>query len=196
MNVLVVYCHPDPTSFTAAVRDRAVETLDVGRARRASPTSTPRASTRVHGAEDRTPRSSRASHPTLHDHADRPAVVRAAGARLPDVVERAAGDAQGLDRPGVGRAAWRGTCPPAPTACTPALRNVGGIVAITTHGSSKLVNALRGRGRQAHRDPHAAGGVPPPGAHDVDRDVRHRHLDAGGARRLPRDVCRKKLSRC
>ena len=27
MNVLVVYCHPDPTSFTAAIRDATVETL-------------------------------------------------------------------------------------------------------------------------------------------------------------------------
>ena len=28
--VLVVYCHPNPESFTAAVRDRLVSALDAG----------------------------------------------------------------------------------------------------------------------------------------------------------------------
>ena len=54
------------------------------------------------------------------------------------------------------------------------------------HHDARLVQVRQragGRGRQAHGHAHAARRVPPAGAHDVDRHVRHRH---GDRRRAPR----------
>ena len=40
--------------------------------------------------------------------------------------------------------AWRGSSRRAPTSCGPCSRNVRRIVVVTSHGSSKLINALEG----------------------------------------------------
>ena len=76
----------------------------------------------------------------------RPPVVRDARARLPHVVGGPAGDAQGMDRSGLGE---RGGVDPAGRSrhrLRPQLRNIRRLVAVTTHGSPKYVNAIEGEG--------------------------------------------------
>ena len=158
---LVVYCHPDDASFVRAIRDRVVATLDGGRAPRCGstdlyadgfdPTFT--------ATNDRAPRARRSPRRC----SDTPTIcmVRHARARLPDVVVRPAGDAQGLDRPGLGQRRGVGAPTGRRPARGPCSRNVRRLVAVTTHGSSKLVNAIEGESRQAHAHPQPPGDVPP-----------------------------------
>ena len=147
VNVLVVYCHPESGVVRRRrPRSRASPRSSDARPRRARHRPVRRRLRPVlRRRRPAHPPRARVSTPALAALRRRSALVRLAGARLPDVVERAAGDAQGLDRPGVGRTASRGSSRRVPTVLRPLLRNVRRIVVVTTHGSSKL----RQRGRRA-----------------------------------------------
>jgi NAD(P)H dehydrogenase (quinone) len=143
MNTLVVYCHPDPESFTAACRDRVLAAL----ARRGD-------AVRVHDlyGDDFDPRLSAVERSKHLEH----------GA-APDV----AGHAEDLqwcqqlilvhptwwsgqpamlkgwfDRVLVSGVAWH--LPAGAGRLRAGLRNVRRIVTVTSHGSSKLTNAVEG----------------------------------------------------
>ena len=84
------------------------------------PTSTPRDSIRASAPRNDAPTSSPGPHASLQRYADELRWCEHARARLPDVVERAAGDAQGLDRPGLGRRRRVGAAAPASNRVTAA----------------------------------------------------------------------------
>ena len=77
-----------------------------------------------------------------------------------------------LDRVLVRGVAWE--LPDGASRITPQLTNIRRLVAITSHGSSKLVNIVEGEtGRRVDR-PGGARAVPPIRPHDVAGDVQHR----------------------
>ena len=126
MRTLVVYCHPDPESFTAAIARPCRR--GAARARRRGARHRPlrrRLRSRVQRRGARPPPRTGA-RPGGGRPRRRPAVVRAARARLPDVVERPAGDAQGLDRPGVGPRRRLRPARRSRTACTPGCATCAG----------------------------------------------------------------------
>ena len=90
----------------------------------------------------------------------RPALGAGARARLPDVVEWAAGDAQGLDRPGVG--GRRGVGAPAGSRRRAAAAQRPPYRRDHRARIVELVNALEGRVGQAHDDTFDAGDVRAP----------------------------------
>ena len=143
--VLVVHCHPDPQSFVAAVRDRVLAGLDAG------------------GAEVRVEDLyADGFDPLLGADEHRRHLEPGIGADL----ERYAADLRWCDtlvlvyptwwagQPGMLKGwidrVW--TCgvaftvPPGTSALRPELRNIRRLVAVTTHGSPKYVNALEGEG--------------------------------------------------
>ena len=106
----------------------------------------------------------------------RSALVRGVGARLPHLVERAAGDAEGLDRPGLGE--WCGVVAsrrhephPSVVAQRPPHRR---------RHDTRVLEARQlaaGRRRKARRHPRPALALQPPMPHDLGGDVRRRHVD-------------------
>ena len=71
-------------------------------------------------------------------------VVRHAGLRLPHVVEWPAGDVDGLARPCADTRRRLGSPRSAQHGSRAQLTNIRRLVAITTHGSSKLINLIEG----------------------------------------------------
>ena len=147
VNVLVVYCHPD-AGLVRRIRPRSG-----GRGRSTRPGQSRPRDRPVRRRVRSVLRRQRPAHPPRPGRRAiaaalrrRSALVRDVGARLPHLVERAAGDAEGLDRPGVGERCGVVASRPASNRMRPLLRNVRRIVVVTTHGSSKLVNSLQGEG--------------------------------------------------
>ena len=143
MRSLVVYCHPDPQSFTAAARDRVVVALQ----RRGD-------EVRINdlyeeGFDPLFTAAERARH--LEPGAD-PAVSRYVEDLLwseqlvlvyPTWWSAQPGMLKGwIDRVWVNGVAWE--LPPGSNRLRGRLRNIRRIVAVTAHGSSKLMNALEG----------------------------------------------------
>ncbi len=143
MRTLVVHCHPDPESFTAAVRDRAIDALrqrgdevrltdlyamgfnpvlsEREQARHLEPGPDP--SVADHAADIQWCQQIVLVYPTWWS--GQPAMLKG-----------------WFDRVLVKDVAFE--LPPDSNRIHAKLRNVRRIVAITTHGSSKLVNALEG----------------------------------------------------
>jgi putative NADPH-quinone reductase len=143
MRVLLVYCHPDPESLVAAARERALAGLTKG--------GHDVRMTDLY-ADDFDPVMSAAERRTHKDPG------------VPPGLERYAADLQWaealvlvyptwwsgqpamlkgwIDRVWVAGVAWQ--LPPGADVLEPLLTNVRRIVVVTTHGSSKLINALEG----------------------------------------------------
>lgn len=142
---LVVYCHPSPTSFVAALRDRVLVGLE-----------TAGAETRLIDlyAEDFTPEFSeaeRAAHlddgaaPDISHHAD---ALQWCDMLIVVYPTWWAGQPAMLkgwfDRVFVSGVAWQ--LPAGASRLRPRLNNVRRIIAVTSHGSPKYINALEGEG--------------------------------------------------
>lgn len=142
---LVVYCHPSPTSFVAALRDRVLAGLDAAGAE-----------TRLIDlyAEDFTPElsaSERAAHletgtdPDIDEHAEALQWCNTLILVYPTWWAGQPAMLKGwFDRVFVSGVAWE--LPPGSNRLRSRLHNVQRIVAVTTHGSPKYINALEGEG--------------------------------------------------
>ena len=143
MRVLVLYCHPNPDSLVSAACGRAVDGLRTGAhdvrltdlyADRFEPSMTPdeRRTHKIPGVSD-----------SLQQHVDDLAWAEALVFVYPTWWSGQPAMLKGwIDRIFVAGVAWsmdEGTTKPAPL-----LRNVRRIVAVTTHGSPKWLNALEG----------------------------------------------------
>ena len=103
MRALVVYCHPVPESFCAAVRDAVVETIAARGCEARLIDLYAEGFNPVLSADERRHYNDRApSDPALAEHIAHLRSGRDDRLRLPDLVVRPAGDAEGLARPGVG----------------------------------------------------------------------------------------------
>ncbi len=146
MKTLVIYCHPTPDSFACAVRDAALEALRIGghEVRLTDlyaegfdpvfsaddhlhhlddPSTKPEVA--VHGANLRWCESLVLIYPTWW--AGQPAMLKG-----------------WIDRVWINGVAWQ--LPQGSRRLRPLLRNIGHLQVITTHGSSKWINALEGEG--------------------------------------------------
>jgi len=156
VRVLVVYVHPDPGSFIAAVRDRAVGALtDVGH-------DVELCDLYAEGFEPRLSRDERLAH---HDPPEsKPAIApHAARLRRADALVLVYPTWWGglpamlkgwIDRVWIEGVAY--TLPTGSNRIRAGLRNIGRFAIITTHGSPKWVNVLQGE----------------PGKHQLRRGVR------------------------
>lgn len=156
MNTLVVYCHPDPTSFTAAVRDMVVDTLssaghDVRLRDLYGEGFVPRFS-----AEERRTHLNPGAHPSVAEHADELHWCQHLVLVYPTWWSGQPAMLKGwIDRVWVRGVAWEMKKNAKVQA---RLTNVRRITAVTTHGSSRWVNMLEGQGgkRTAMRTLRAA----------------------------------------
>jgi NAD(P)H dehydrogenase (quinone) len=143
VRTLVVHCHPDPESFTAAVRDRAIDVLrERGHEVRLTDLYAMRFNPVLSRREE-------ARHlepgpdPTVADHAADLQWCQQLVLVYPTWWSGQPAMLKGwFDRVLVKDVAFE--LPPDSNRIHAKLRNVRRIVAITTHGSSKLVNALEG----------------------------------------------------
>jgi putative NADPH-quinone reductase len=144
MKTYVVYCHPDPESFTAAVHQRAVDALQsAGHDVRVSDLY-------ADGFEPTMPLDEVVNH--LGPPEDKPAVAaycdnltwcEALVFIYPTWWSGQPAMLTGwLDRVLIRGVAWE--LPDGATRITPRLTNVHRLVAITMHGSSKLINIVEG----------------------------------------------------
>ena len=143
MRTLVVHCHPDPDSFTAAVRDRAIEAL---RARGDEVRLTDLYAVRfdpVLSQREEARHLEAGADPSVADHAADLQWCQQLVLVYPTWWSGQPAMLKGwFDRVLVKDVAFE--LPPDSNRIHAKLRNVKRIVAITTHGSSKLVNALEG----------------------------------------------------
>jgi putative NADPH-quinone reductase len=149
VNVLVVYCHPDPTSFVASARDRVLGALDrPGRVTRVTDLYADGYNP-CFDAHDRRAHLEPGVAPALQRHADDLRWCEALVLVYPTWWGGQPAMLKGwIDRVWANGVAWtisssgqHGT-----NRIRPLLRNVRRIVVVTTHGSSKLVNSLQGEG--------------------------------------------------
>lgn len=143
MRTLVVHCHPDPESFTAAVRDRAIEAL------RERGNEVRLTDLYAAGFDPVLSKREQARHlepgpdPSVADHAADLQWCQQLVLVYPTWWSGQPAMLKGwFDRVLVKDVAFE--LPPDSNRIHAKLRNVKRIVAITTHGSSKLVNALEG----------------------------------------------------
>jgi NAD(P)H dehydrogenase (quinone) len=143
MRTLVVHCHPDPESFTAAVRDRAVDVLrDRGDEVRLTDLYAVRFDP-VLSAREAARHLEPGADPSVADHAADLQWCQRLVLIYPTWWSGQPAMLKGwIDRVWVKDVAF--DLPPDSNRIQPKLRNVRRIVAITTHGSSKFVNALEG----------------------------------------------------
>ena len=141
--VLVVHCHPNPESFTAAVRDRVVSVLEAGShdlrvtdlyADGFDPTMS---------CDERRTHKQPGIAPELQRYADDLQWAQALVLVYPTWWSGQPAMLKGwVDRVWVAGVAWE--LPPGANVVRPMLRNIRRIVVVTGHGSSKFVNALEG----------------------------------------------------
>lgn len=145
MNVLVVYCHPDPESFVHAVLERALAGLAAGG-------HTVRVTDLyADGFEPAMSLEERVTHadPGVADELRRYADDLAWAEALVFVYPTWWGGLPAMlkgwiDRVWVAGVAWE--LPEGSAVLRPRLRNVRRIVAVVTHGSPKWINAIEGEG--------------------------------------------------
>jgi NAD(P)H dehydrogenase (quinone) len=143
--VLVVYCHPLETSFVAAVRDRVLAGLErAGAEWRLRDLYRERFVPEL-SAEEHRDHLRPGAHPTLAGHVDD---LRWCDALILVYPTWWAGQPAMLkgwfDRVWANGVAWE--LPEGTDRPLPRLGHIRRIVVVTTHGSSKLVNALEGEG--------------------------------------------------
>ncbi len=141
--VLLVYCHPNPESFTAAMRDRALAALasgghDVRRTDLYADGFDP-----LMSCDERRNHKEPGVAPELERYADDLRWAQALVLVYPTWWSGQPAMLKGwFDRVWVAGVAWE--LPPGANVVRPLLRNIRRIVVVTGHGSSKLVNALEG----------------------------------------------------
>ncbi len=143
MRALVVHCHPNPNSLVAAARDRAVAGLtSAGHEVRVNDLY-------ADGFEPVMSASERLTHkepgvsPALERYAADLQWAQALVLVYPTWWSGQPAMLKGwMDRVWVAGVAWE--LPPGADVLEPRLTNVRRIVVVTTHGSSKLINALEG----------------------------------------------------
>jgi NAD(P)H dehydrogenase (quinone) len=141
--VLVVYCHPNPQSFTATARDLALTTLAThGHEVRLTDLYADGFEPVLSCDERRTHKEPGVSA-DLERYADDLRWAQALVLVYPTWWSGQPAMLKGwIDRVWVAGVAWE--LPPGANLVRPLLRNIRRIVVITGHGSSKLVNALEG----------------------------------------------------
>jgi NAD(P)H dehydrogenase (quinone) len=145
MRVLVVHCHPDPDSLVAAARDRALTGLRrAGHAVRCTDLYAEGFDPCFDAHELRTHLVPGAA-PSAARHADDLCWCDALVLVYPTWWSAQPAMLKGwIDRVWVRGVAW--DLPDGADRIRPLLRNVRRIVVVTTHGSSKLINAIEGEG--------------------------------------------------
>jgi putative NADPH-quinone reductase len=143
VNVLVVYSHPDPASFVAAARDRVLAALDRdGHVVRLTDLYA-EGFDPCFDAHDRRTHLEPGTAPALQRHADDLRWCEALVLVYPTWWSGQPAMLKGwIDRVWANGVAW--TLPAGSNRLRPLLANVRRIVVVTTHGSSKVVNALQG----------------------------------------------------
>ena len=139
----MVYCHPNPNSFTASLRDRAMAALRAGGhdvrltdlyADGFDPTMS---------CDERRTHKDPGIAADLQHHADDLRWAQALVLVYPTWWSGQPAMLKGwIDRVWVAGVAWE--LPPGAKVVRPLLRNIRRIVVVTGHGSSKFVNALEG----------------------------------------------------
>ena len=144
MNTLVIFCHPDPASFTSAVRHSVAHSLySAGHQIRHRDLYAdgfePVLSAQERSAHFDDP----ATKPEIAEHADDLRWCESLVLIYPTWWSGQPAMLKGwIDRVWIKGVAW--DLPPGATRLTPLLRNIRRITVVTTHGSSKLINALEG----------------------------------------------------
>lgn len=143
MKVYVVYCHPDPNSFTAAVYQRVVDTLQAaGHQRRVSDLYADHFQPTMSLPDISTPRAP-GHQRDLANYCENLRWCDTLMFIYPTWWSGQPAMLTGwLDRVLVRDVAWEQT--DGATKITPLLTNVRRVVAITSHGSSKFLNVLEG----------------------------------------------------
>lgn len=143
MRTLVVYCHPDPESFVAAVRDRALAGLDrAGHEVRVNDLYADGFSPELTAEEHRTHAAPSIS-PELDGYADDLRWAETIVFVYPTWWSGQPAMLKGwIDRVWGSGVAWE--LPEGASVVKPLLHNIRRLVVVTTHGSSKLMNALEG----------------------------------------------------
>jgi len=143
MRVLVVYCHPDPDSLVAAARDRALAGLaSAGHEVRVTDLYADGFEPAM-SAQERLAHSDPGVEPDLQPYADDLAWAEALVLVYPTWVSGQPATLKGwIDRVWVAGVAWE--LPEGAKVLRPSLGNIRRIVVVTTHGSSKWINAVQG----------------------------------------------------
>ena len=143
MRSLVVYCHPDPASFTAAMRDRAIGALQArGDEVRANDLYA-EGFDPLFTADERERHLERGSDPVVAPYVDDLLWCERLLLVYPTWWSGQPAMLKGwIERVWVNGVAWE--LPAGANRLRGRLHNVRRIVAITSHGSSKLINALEG----------------------------------------------------
>lgn len=143
--VLLVYCHPSPTSFVASVRDRALVGLGAGGADVRTIDLYAEGFEPTFSDTERRVHLEPGVHPSIQRHADDLAWCDTLVLVYPTWWAGQPAMLKGwFDRVWVCGVAWE--LPVGANRLKPLLRNVRRIAAITTHGSPKHINALEGEG--------------------------------------------------
>jgi len=145
MNVLVVHCHPVADSFVASARDRVLRTLHrTGHVVRVTDLYAEEFDP-CFDAHDRRTHLEPGTVPALERHAADLRWCDSLVLVYPTWWSGQPAMLKGwIDRVWANGVAW--TLPAGSNRVRPLLRNVRRIVVVTTHGSSKLVNAVQGEG--------------------------------------------------
>ena len=176
----VVFCHPPTTRSSARARSCARRARARGAEVRVERPVRRRIRSDVQPATEHPDHLRPRSRSVAHRLRRRSPVVRHARARVPDVVVGPAGDAQGMDRPRVGRRGGAGPCRPGATGSAPGSQHPA--TRRRHHARVAEVGQCdRRRGRQADPDPQPALDVSPARSDVLARDVRRRHLEPGAA---------------
>ena len=142
---LVVHCHPSPISLVAAARDRVLAGLEATNAEVRLFDLYAEGFVPEFSAAERTAHLEPGADPTIAEHAE---ALRWCDTLILVYPTWWAGQPAMLkgwfDRVWVSGVAW--TLPAGANRLQPKLRNVKRIVAVTTHGSPKYINALEGEG--------------------------------------------------
>lgn len=143
MRVLVVYCHPNPASLMAAARDRALAGLDAaGHDVRMTDLYADGFEPAM-GCDERRAHTEPGIASELQGYADDLTWAEAIVLIYPTWWSGQPAMLKGwIDRVWVAGVAWE--LPEGADVLRPLLRNVSRIVVVTSHGSSKLLNALEG----------------------------------------------------
>ncbi len=140
---LVVYCHPSETSFVAAVRDRVVAALASGGAEVRLTDLYADGFDPLFSAGERERHLVPGTDPSIASYADDLQWCDTLVLVYPTWWSGQPAMLKGwMDRVWVNGVAW--TLPPGANRLRPGLGNVRRLVAVTTHGSSKWINAIEG----------------------------------------------------
>ena len=141
--VLVVYCHPNPASFTAAMRDRALAALGSGGHEVRITDLYADGFDPAMSCDERRDHKEPGVAPELERYAEDLRWTQALVLVYPTWWSGQPAMLKGwIDRVWVAGVAWE--LPAGANVVRPLLRNIRRIVVVTGHGSSKLVNALEG----------------------------------------------------